>query len=76
MKPLFNNGKGLVQSMGNQGPIEPLVRGAYFYLIRFLFHNFSQVTNPPLAKDQEKRYMSLDTFIGIKVALDKLHNAE
>lgn len=71
MQPLFEN-SSTIESMADQGPIESLVRGSYFDLSNFIKGKFSQVTNPPLAKEQEYHYMSTERFIGIRPSLANL----
>jgi glutamate synthase domain-containing protein 2/glutamate synthase domain-containing protein 1/glutamate synthase domain-containing protein 3/ferredoxin len=64
MMPLFELGKGATESMGDQGPLEAFVRGSQFDLFGFFKGKFSQVTNPPLARNEEQVYMSTETFVG------------
>ena len=72
MQPLYNQGSGLLMSMADQGPIEGLVAGAFYDIGNFFKGKFSQVTNPPLAKREEKAYMSTKTVIGLKPELSDL----
>ncbi len=73
MKPLFNRGAGATSSMADQGPMEALVKGSFFYIGNFFKALFSQVTNPALASKQEGAYMSTQTFVGKKPALAELN---
>lgn len=75
MAPLFENSSA-IESMADQGPIESLVRGSHFDLSNFIKGKFSQVTNPPLAKDQEHEYMSTERFIGIRPAITNLFSSD
>lgn len=72
MQPLYEGGKGLLSSMGNQGPVEAFVRGAYNDIYAYFYGKFSQVTNPPLAIKEEKAYMSAKVFVGQKPLLQDL----
>jgi glutamate synthase domain-containing protein 2/glutamate synthase domain-containing protein 1/glutamate synthase domain-containing protein 3/ferredoxin len=67
--PLFQLGKGATESMGDQGPMEALVRGSMFDISNFFKGTFSQVTNPPLARNEEQAYMSTETHVGAKPPL-------
>lgn len=70
MRALYKEeGKSLLSSMGNQGPAEPFVRGAYNDIYAYFYAKFSQVTNPPLAIKEEKAYMSMRVFVGKKPQL-------
>lgn len=69
IEPLATTGKVPLRSMGDQGPIERLVQGAYFDLYSFLKGQFAQVTNPPLAIKEEGEYMSTRLVVGKKPAI-------
>src|SRR3990167_5534172 len=71
MQALFQGSKN-TSSMADQGPIEALVKGSFFDLGNFFKGNFSQVTNPALAKNEEEPYMSTLSFVGRKPALSSL----
>ncbi|RAP32559.1 hypothetical protein DID75_04685 [Candidatus Marinamargulisbacteria bacterium SCGC AG-410-N11] len=66
MQPLYHDGAGMLLSMGDQGPIESLVSGSFNDIGNYFKAKFSQVTNPALAKREERAYMSTKTFIGKK----------
>lgn len=74
IQPYFKGGKGLIVSMGDQGPLEPLVKGGHNDIAALFKMDFRQVTAPTIAKTEEKNTMSTDVFVGVKPDLQVLHN--
>ena len=69
MQPLMKNGKDALVSMGDQRPLEVLVKGAHVDPFAFFRGMWSQATNPSLNVIHEKTYMFSGTYIGAKPPL-------
>ncbi|NCC23084.1 MAG: glutamate synthase large subunit [Alphaproteobacteria bacterium] len=63
LKPMVNDAKEAIGSMGDDTPLAVLSHH-YRGMHHFFRQNFSQVTNPPIDSLREKRVMSLYTRLG------------
>lgn len=75
MQPLLQ-GKIAKISMGKRAPEESLIVSPHLDWQQMMKATFAQVTNPPIAFHQNRRYMSLEVLVGGKISFDKLLKKE
>jgi glutamate synthase domain-containing protein 2/glutamate synthase domain-containing protein 1 len=71
--PMFQDGKGLTVSMGDDGAPEVTVSGPT-RIINTIHTSFAQITRPPLDYQRESEMMNSLTFVGAKPALETFHH--